>query len=432
MNRLCFICLLAALWAAPAARVPAQDAAADADLKGVYEPLELRRRERNDLIETAAQYHELFERRSLLHADSAVLELVRRVGHAIAPASSDDYIEYRFFVLRDPSPNAFAMPNGDIYVHTGMLARLEDESQLAALLAHEINHVAGHHGILSYRITAKRLVIQIVGGGIASLLGQLRYSRQLEQEADDRATLLLADTPYDARGMPEVLEILSLDFEGLDPRYATIWVTHPDPEDRIAASRRLVGAYPERDRDPGAYDAAIYSLRALTLRDYIQDDYPYTAIALAERFLERYPGDLDLRLALGDSWRVLGPRPAALPEQFSGIDARRKLHDRILNSRSQRMEELLATADGVAAMAANLERARRTYTGILERDPAYWPAYRGLGEMYEAEGDDREAGRAYLTYVREMPDAIDRPVIVGRLGAIRDRLLEEEDQENEQ
>ena len=97
-----------------------------------------------------------------------MLELVRRVGHALRPPPSDDYIEYEFFVLRDPSPNAFALPNGHIYVHTGMLARLRDEDQLAALLAHEINHVAGHHGIVDHRATRKKAIAGMVLGSSAA------------------------------------------------------------------------------------------------------------------------------------------------------------------------------------------------------------------------------------------------------------------------
>jgi predicted Zn-dependent protease len=387
------------------------------DLKGVYGPVELRKREPNDLIDTAAQYKDLFERRSLLYNNPDVLELVRHVGYALAPEPT---------VIRDPSPNAFAFPNGQIYVHTGMLARMSDSSELAALLAHEINHVAGHHTILSYRITAKRLVIDILAGGLASVMGQLRYSRQLEQEADDRAALLMRDTPYDPHGLTDLLEILNEDFEGLDPRYASIWTTHPDPEARIEASRQNLAGLPEKPRDPEAFDEVIYPLRILTVRDYIQDDYPYTAIAVAEEFLKRYPNDLDFRMALGDAQRVLGPRPEALPEDFDKHDARRNLRNRIRNSRGQRMEKLLEAPEGVAALAANLEDARATYESILEIDPDYATAYRGLGEVYEAQGKDREAARAYLTYVQQMPQARDRPIIIGRLADIRDRLLQEE------
>lgn len=404
----------------------AQDS--EEDLKGVYEPLELRRGEPNDLIDTSGQYKGMFERRSLLYNEPGVLSMVRRVGYELAPEPTDDYVHYEFYVIRDPSPNAFAFPNGQVYVHTGMLARIADESELAALLAHEINHVAGHHTILSHRITVKRLAIQVFGGGLASLMGQLRYSRQLEQEADDRAAFLMQDTRYDPHGMTDLLEILNQDFEGLDPRYATIWTTHPDPEARIEASRQNLAGVPHKPRDPVAFDEVIYPLRLLTVRDYIQDDYPYTAIAVAENLIQRYPDDLDFRMALGDAQRVLGPRPPSLPEDFSKSDARRNMRDRIRNSRGQRMDELLETPEGIAALAVNLAAARATYEGILATDPDYATAYRGLGEVCEAEHNDREAARAYLTYIQRQPDAPDRPIIVGRLTAIRDRLVQEEQQ----
>ncbi|HEY5667014.1 MAG TPA: M48 family metalloprotease [Gammaproteobacteria bacterium] len=406
---------------------PRAQAQSEDDLKGIYgEPVELRRKEPNDLIDTAGQFLGLFERRSLLHEDPAVLELVRRIGHELAPPPTDYYINYEFYVLRDPSPNAFAFPNGQIYIHTGMLARLADESQLAAILAHEINHVAGHHTILSHRITAKRFLINILGGGLASVMGQLRYSRHLEQEADDRASLLIADTDYDPHAIPEALQILVEDFEGLDPRIATIWLTHPDPEGRVETSRQIVADMPARPRDPAAYEDVIYPLRELTVRDYIQDDYPYTAMAVARRFMELYPDDLDFVMALGDAQRVLGPRPEALPEDYSRSDARRALRQRVFRTREQRAEELLATPEGVANMAANLAAARATYEFILEMDPGYTEAYRGMGEVYEAEGNDREAGRAYLTYLQETPGAEDRPVIMARLTEIRDRLTQQE------
>ena len=119
---------------------------------GVYESLPIRDDEWR-LIEESNDLEGYFSAQSRLYMEPKALDLVRRVGHEIRPYPSDDYIEYEFFVLRDPSPNAFALPNGHVYVHTGMLARLGDEDQLAALLAHEINHVAGHHGIVNHRAT---------------------------------------------------------------------------------------------------------------------------------------------------------------------------------------------------------------------------------------------------------------------------------------
>ena len=394
--------------------------------EGIYESVELRGKEPHDLIETAGQYHDQFERRSLLHNDAAVTGLVRNIGHELAPEPTDDYFSYEFFVIRDPSPNAFAMPNGRIYVHTGMLARLEDSSQLAGLLAHEINHVAGHHSVVQFRIKAFDIFDMFLTGGLLALLNQLQFSRDLEQEADDRAPRMLADAGYDPHGVPELMSLLREDFEGLRPRVATIWTTHPDPENRVAQSLVLASAYPAVERDTDAFDAIVHPLRLMTVADYVRDDYPYTAIAVAETLLERYPDDLELRMLLGDAWRVLGPRSEFAPEDFSNRDKRRNLRRRMVRTRSERTERLLETEEGRAAMRLNLETARSVYEDLLVRDANFAPAHRGLGEVYEALDMPREAARAYLQYVRQAEDAEDRPIIMSRLTALRDQLTTEE------
>ena len=393
--------------------------------EGVYESVELRKREPHDLMETSAQFHAQFERRSLLYADEGTVELVREIGYALAPPPTDDYIDYQFYVLRDPSPNAFAMPNGAIYVHTGMLARLEDSSQLAALLAHEINHVAGHHGIVQHRITAKKLFIDMFGGGFASLMSQLSLSRELEQEADDRAAFVLRESSYDPHALPELFELLAQDFEGLRPRVATIWTTHPDPDLRALTSSRLVSAMPSRDRDSEAFDAVVFPIRAITLRDYVQDDFPYTAIALAAELIERYPHELEFRVLLGDAWQALGARDEFAPEDFSDKDKRRNLRQRMVRTRSERESKLLETEAGQLAYTTNLAVAQQTYLDIVDLDPTYAPPYRGLGEVAEKLGLPREAGRHYLEYVRRAPKSADRPVIVGRLKTIMETLTKE-------
>jgi predicted Zn-dependent protease len=393
--------------------------------EGIYASVELRGKEPHDLIETAGQYHDQFVRRSLLHNDPAVVSLVRRIGHALAPQPTDDYFEYDFYVIRDPSPNAFAMPNGRIYVHTGMLARLDDSSQLAGLLAHEINHVAGHHSIVQFRIKPFDVFDMFLTGGLLALLNQLQFSRDLEQEADDRAPAMMNEAGFDPRAMPEVMDLLRQDFEGLRPRIATIWTTHPEPDARYEQALALVSAMPAANRDADAFDSIIRPLRLMTVGDYIRDDYPYTAIAVAETLLERYPDDLELRMLLGDAWRVLGPRAEFAPDDFSNKDKRRNLRQRLRRTRSEREEILLETEAGRLAMARNLEAASAIYGDLLVRDPGFAPAHRGLGQIYDALDMPREAAREYVEYVRQAPDAEDRPVIMARLTQLRDQLAKE-------
>jgi predicted Zn-dependent protease len=417
-----------ALWLAAAAYVPVTLAAG-----GDYGPVPIDEDEQH-LLESSNELERYFANQSLLHNDEQVVGLVRRLGHGLAPAPTDDYIDYRFFVLRDPSPNAFALPNGHVYVHTGMLARLQDEAQLAALLAHEINHVAGHHGILHYRSAKSKTIAGLVLGGLggwgsvisvglqASVYG---FSRNLEQEADDHAVPLLVASPYDPHALPEVFDILGQDYEGLYPRTRSIWSTHPEIRARAQTSRALVAGLAQGERNREAFEAAVFPLRVLTIRDYVQDDYPHTAAALARDLVERFPSDPRLRQVLGDAWQAMGAQSELDADELSNADKRRNQRARVRRTREQRLAELLKTEEGRAAYAANLARAEGMYRDALVLDEGFSPAYRGLGEVYEQLDRDRDAAQAYLKYVQLAPDAPDRAIVISRLRELTDRIKRE-------
>jgi predicted Zn-dependent protease len=390
---------------------------------GVYESVPIDKDEWR-LIEESKDLEGWFNAQSLLYTEPKTLELVRRVGHEIRPHPTDDYIEYEFFVLRDPSPNAFALPNGHVYVHTGMLARLGDEDQLAALLAHEISHVAGHHGIIEHRATRKKTIAGMVlgslgpWGGVISLGLQTSvygFSRELEQEADDRAIEVLLASRYDPHALPDVLDILGRDYEGLRPRTSTVWSTHPEVRARAETSRAIVAGAASRERHADEFEAAVMDMRPMTVEDYVQDDFPHTAVALAESLVARYPNDLRLLSLLGDAWQGMGARGPIDAASLSDSDKRHNLRDRARKTREQRLAEALETEEGRAAYAANLQRAEQMYERVIASDATFAPAYRGLGEVYEQQKRPRDAAEAYLNYVKQAPAAPDRSIVMGRL-----------------
>lgn len=184
---------------------------------GIYHSVPLKVNE-YDLLKTAHDYEDMMSRRGLRYVDPQLESRFAGIGQRLTPNPSDEYQHYRFYFLRDPSPNAFALPDGQIYVHTGLLARLENEAQLAALLAHEINHVAGHPawsptdrdrvrpamlGVFVGLLAEAVGTVGAAGGALlvnsglaASVYG---YSRSLEKEADLRGYDLLLNAGYDVR-----------------------------------------------------------------------------------------------------------------------------------------------------------------------------------------------------------------------------------------
>jgi predicted Zn-dependent protease len=404
--------------------------ASAASAAGVYDSLSIDKDEWR-LIEESKDLEGLFSSQSLLYLEPKALELVRRVGHEIRPQPTDDYIEYEFFVLRDPSPNAFALPNGHVYVHTGMLARLDDEDELAALLAHEINHVAGHHGIIEHRATRKKTIAGMVIGSLGPWGGMISlglqtsvygYSRELEQEADDRAVEVLVGSRYDPHALPALLDILGRDYEGLSPRTSTVWSTHPEVRARAQTCRALVAAAPRRERHADGFEAAVMDMRAMTIEDYVQDDYPHTAVALAESLVARYPSDLALLNLLGDAWQGMGAQGPLDLASLSDSDKRHNVRDRARKTRAQRLAEALQTEEGRAAYAANLQHAEDTYLRALAAEATFAPAYRGLGEVYEQQARTRDAAEAYVNYIKQAPAAPDRSIVMGRLRLLTTQL----------
>ena len=104
-----------------------------------------------DLLHEINLLDERFEKEGVVYHDPGLDTYLTRVGTAVVAGKKLENVEWKFRALRDPVPNAFALPNGSIYVNTGLLALLDDENQLAAILAHEVMHVSYRHTYLRNR-----------------------------------------------------------------------------------------------------------------------------------------------------------------------------------------------------------------------------------------------------------------------------------------
>src|SRR6478672_12481407 len=116
-----------------------------------------------DLLSEINLLDERFEKDGAVYHETGLDAYLNRVGAAVVADQKLENVAWKFRALRDPVPNAFAMPNGSIYINTGLLALLEDENQLAAVLAHEVTHVSERHTYLQNRSLRKKvLAINII------------------------------------------------------------------------------------------------------------------------------------------------------------------------------------------------------------------------------------------------------------------------------
>jgi beta-barrel assembly-enhancing protease len=192
---------------------------------------------------------------------SVVDEVGRRIVRN-SDARKSPYVEnFHFHLLNDPKTvNAFALPGGQIFITEGLLNRLENEAQLAGVLGHEIGHVINRH---SAQQMAKGQLGQIltvaVGVGasgnddrgrnaqivaaMVNQMGQLKFSRNDESEADHYGLKYMAEAGYDPSAMLDVMKILKKASPSGNP--PEFMLTHPLPEKRLEEIRaELNEAYP--------------------------------------------------------------------------------------------------------------------------------------------------------------------------------------------
>jgi predicted Zn-dependent protease len=174
---------------------------------------------------------------------------VQRVGERIVAAADVPDWDWQFSVIDDPTPNAFALPGGYVGVHTGLSQVVQNEDQLAAVIAHEIGHVAARHH--AERVSREALVqtgVSTVAGGtgLADLLSAgatlgliLPFSREQESEADAIGLRYMAEAGYDPRAALEVWRNFARLGGSGGPQFLA---THPAPEERL---KRLEALLPE-------------------------------------------------------------------------------------------------------------------------------------------------------------------------------------------
>ena len=204
---------------------------------------------------------EEIKRREKLSVDAAQGALVQRVGQRIATAAAEDIpvAKWEFVLFENAEPNAFALPGGKVGVYTGILPITRDEAGLAAVLGHEVAHVAARHG--GERISQQLAIagiatglavslnqedpgirnLVLVGFGVGTTLAAvLPHSRMQESEADRIGLVYMAKAGYppeEAVGFWERFAEYHRTHGGKPPAFLS---THPTDEKRIADLRTLV------------------------------------------------------------------------------------------------------------------------------------------------------------------------------------------------
>lgn len=204
------------------------------------------------------QSDEQVKKQYKVYESKALQDYVDSVGQKIARKSHRPNLQYHFTVLDTADINAFALPGGFVYITRGILAYLNSEAELAAVLGHEIGHVTARHGVrqqsaaqaANIGLTVASIFvpeINTVGAqNLSNLIGGALlsgYGREHELEADHLGAIYLARTEYDPQAIIKVIGVLKnqelqdaqlAKQEGREPRrYHGLFASHPDNDTRL-------------------------------------------------------------------------------------------------------------------------------------------------------------------------------------------------------
>ena len=366
LRGLCGCCSgLAALGAAPGALLPTPSQAQsgglstdDAGLRAIMDKAEARLR---------TSPHRLI--------DPEVNAYLARIACRIAEPRCG---EIRVYVMRAPYFNASMAPNGMMQIWTGALLRLENEAQLAAVMAHEIAHYIEDHALHNWRRIRDgsdlAMFLTAISAGLLAPIAQLAviadalaFSREQETEADAIGLDLMSAAGYRAEAAPQIWRNIEAEL-GVDPtaKEADVFSqTHPTPPDRLAALAA------QAQKAPPGGDTGV-------------EDYLAQARLLRERLLA---DDLGLRKP---------DRTLIILERLDKVD--RAAPD-LAYFRGEALRLRRGSGDKRAAKAA--------YQQAIDRDPTYAEAWRGLGRIERALGDNDAGRAAFERYLELNPGAPD-------------------------
>ena len=391
-----------------------------------------------------------YEREGLVLHDPGVQSYIDSVGERVLLGRpAPERVTYRFLVLRDPEVNAFACPNGSVYITTGLLALLENEAELASVLAHEIAHVYERHPYIENRsIRRKTVATEIIataasvvpGGYVVGLAAEgaaaasnlivvesvYGYSREMESQADHDGLAAMTVAGYDPRAMAVAFELLdgdrTLEYE---PR-PTFYHDHPSLTKRQGEALNFADSVKVRGARIGSkqdYLVALAPAIASSINTDLESRRARTAVARATRLVAAFPGDPQYQMLLGESYRALGAKTTLpTPDELTADGANQQRKQVLKMTEEQEQQKLLSTPEGHATLQQNQAAAEKLFLAVTQAQPDYALAYRELGFLYEDEARYSDAAADYQRYLQLVaPTSLDRLRIERRLAQCQSR-----------
>jgi predicted Zn-dependent protease len=332
------------------------------------------------LWQEADDFDRSLQRAGKINADPALTAYLQGIMDRLYPEFKG---RFNVHLLNAQHINAFALPNGSVYVNAGLVARFENEAQLATVLAHEGAHFTHRHSLQQAErlrnAAAFALVVNMLGvplvGDMVALSSMFGFSREHEREADEIGYQRLIAAGYAPRESIRTFEHLQAEIKAADIKEPFFFASHPKLQERIDNFTELV-----KDTNSGevARERFIETTTQLRLASLAADlaAYRYKQIILVlskPEIRREYPPEASYYL--GEAYR-------------------------------------LRNEDG------DLATAEREFNSVIETTPGFAPAHRALGLLAYKRGDTMRARALLRRYLELAPAAEDRGHVEFYLAAL--------------
>jgi predicted Zn-dependent protease len=347
----------------------------------------------NRLWQRAAEEQAIFESSGIIYRDPALEDYLHQIANKLQPLEVREKYNFRIRLIKDPYLNAFAFPNGVIYLHTGILSRLDNEAQLAALLAHEMTHCTHRHALRAFSglknqnsliLSLKQTVARIASTGdlldlfgtTASMAAINGYAQHFETEADMVGLKLMAEAGYDPGEALRLFEHLKEELASENLKEPFFFATHPQLQKRIENCKGFLDTLNSPETQ-GIKNKEVFLDRIQRVLLYNSSlDLKAGRFRAARRGVEKY---LTLRKDDPKAYFLVGE---------------------ILRERGEVEDDL---------------RAKDFYEKAIALDPSYPDPHKAIGLIYFKEGEWVLAKRSFESSLALSPHMHDRAYVQGYL-----------------
>jgi predicted Zn-dependent protease len=332
----------------------------------------------------AGKMDDVIRKRHLIYEAPEVTAYVQEIVDQLYPEFKGT-VRVRLF--NSPDLNAFVLPNGSIYVNIGLLGRMENEAQLATVLAHEVSHFKYQHSLKQRNsvdaIFAAGIGFEVLTGipfSGAILMNSVlsNYSKSHEREADQEGFRRLLAAGYDPAEASKTFEILLQEVKTLDIDQPFMFASHPRLEERIASFEELAA--------DGDHSGAKKNRKT----------FLHQTGQVREDILERY-------LALHRYKTLI----QMLEEGYSSQRYPNYAHFYLGEAYCQRGEE------------EDAQLAEQAYRQAMNAAPGFAPSYRGLGVLQLKQGNKSAALKNLRKYLVMAPNAADRGYVEAYIASLQ-------------